>query len=158
LTPAEISNHGYLTEPFYIEASCPPPESTTIPIVPYSSIPTSFSPVQITSTYTTTDSGVTALHRDMTTKFRIPIVSESTTTTIDSTGKPVVSTVVVDTVSEPIVDHYTTTTVNSVGVPTEHSHTTTLYEIPTKKEHTATTIIDGVKTTSEYTTTSYIYP
>jgi hypothetical protein len=93
----------------------------------------------------------------MTTKFRIPIVSEKTTTTTVS-GKPVVSTVKVDTVSEPITDHYTTTTINSVGIPTEHSHVTTLYEIPTKKEHTATTIIDGVKTTSEYTTTSYIYP
>lgn len=157
-TPVEVSDHGYLTSSFYVEETCVPPPSTSVPIVPYSQVPPSLSPVQTTSTFTTTQSGVSAAHKDQTTIFRIPIETEKTVTVTDSSGVTTVETYTKQTTSEPVETVFTTTTIGPDGVPTEHTHTSTMYEIPTEKEHTATTIIDGVATESEYTTTSYVYP
>lgn len=101
-TPEEVSDHGYLTSSFYVEESCPPPPSVAPVIVPFSKIPTTLDPVQTSHNYTTTQSGVTAEHYDMTTQFRIPINTVATTTTTDSTGATKHVTVTNPTVSEPI--------------------------------------------------------
>jgi hypothetical protein len=157
-TPVEVSDHGYLTSSFYVEETCVPPVSTTAPIVPFSKIPSSLSPVQTTSTYTSTHSGVTAEHQDTTTIFRIPIVTIGTTSVTEPNGHKNVVTTTLNTVSHPVVDVHSTTTIGTDGIPTVHQHTSTVYEIPTEKEHSRATTINGVKTESHYTTTSYIYP